>query len=71
MSLKKSLLISSGVLFTIILLQSVLTFFVMQSQDELQSAQENRYLSYMLADELRQSSDDLTRLARTYSADRE
>lgn len=66
MSLKKSLLISSGVLFTIILLQSVLTFFVMQSQDELQSAQENRYLSYMLADELRQSSDDLTRLARTY-----
>ncbi len=27
---------------------------------------ENRYTSYLLADELRQSSDDLTRLARTY-----
>jgi methyl-accepting chemotaxis protein len=26
----------------------------------------NRYTSYLLADELRQSSDDLTRLARTY-----
>ncbi|WP_343561978.1 methyl-accepting chemotaxis protein [Kiloniella sp. b19] len=27
---------------------------------------DNRYYSYLLADELRQSSDDLTRLARTY-----
>nr|MBA3494725.1 methyl-accepting chemotaxis protein [Gammaproteobacteria bacterium] len=27
---------------------------------------ERRYLSYKLADELRQSSDDLTRMARTY-----
>ena len=26
-----------------------------------------RYQSYLLADEWRQSSDDLTRLARTYS----
>ena len=30
------------------------------------SAYETRYQSYLLADELRQSSDDLTRLARTY-----
>lgn len=29
-------------------------------------AHETRYRSYLLADELRQSSDDLTRLARTY-----
>lgn len=29
-------------------------------------AQRARYASYLLADELRQSSDDLTRLARTY-----
>lgn len=29
-------------------------------------SQENRYQSYLLADELRQSSDNLTRLARTY-----
>ncbi|CCO22447.1 methyl-accepting chemotaxis protein [Maridesulfovibrio hydrothermalis] len=29
-------------------------------------AYENKYFSYLLADELRQSSDDLTRLARTY-----
>ena len=30
------------------------------------AAYENRYHSYLLADELRQSSDDLTRLGRTY-----
>lgn len=29
-------------------------------------ANESRYTSYLLADEMRQSSDDLTRLARTY-----
>ena len=30
-------------------------------------ANEARYSSYLLADELRQSSDDLTRLVRTYT----
>jgi methyl-accepting chemotaxis protein len=33
---------------------------------DLSHAQKVRYTSYLLADELRQSSDDLTRLARTY-----
>lgn len=33
---------------------------------EVAAAHEARYASYLLADELRQSSDDLTRLARTY-----
>ena len=32
----------------------------------LQDVQQNRYDSYLLADEMRRSSDDLTRLARTY-----
>ena len=36
------------------------------NQSQILSAQERRYESYRLADELRQSSDDLTRLARTY-----
>jgi len=35
-------------------------------QHALYQSQIQRYLSYLLADELRQSSDDLTRLARTY-----
>ncbi|QZA80696.1 methyl-accepting chemotaxis protein [Deefgea piscis] len=33
---------------------------------DINKAQKSRYESYLLADELRQSSDDLTRLARTY-----
>lgn len=36
------------------------------AQDKVSSAHETKYKSYLLADELRQSSDDLTRLGRTY-----
>lgn len=36
------------------------------TQNLLRESQEVRYKSYLVADELRQSSDDLTRLARTY-----
>ncbi|WP_342117727.1 methyl-accepting chemotaxis protein [Pseudoduganella sp. OTU4001] len=39
---------------------------VLQAQNEASQANAERYRSYLLADELRQSSDDLTRLARTY-----
>ena len=39
---------------------------MLQSQKEVVRSQENRYHSYLAADELRQSSDDLTRLARTF-----
>jgi len=42
-------------------------FFAMQqASSELRQVSDNRYTSYLLADELRQSSDDLTRLGRTY-----
>jgi methyl-accepting chemotaxis protein len=34
--------------------------------NDLSHVSASRYTSYLLADELRQSSDDLTRLARTY-----
>ena len=39
---------------------------VRQTQAQVSLANQVRYHSYTLADELRQSSDDLTRLARTY-----
>ena len=39
---------------------------MLQSQKELSASQHVRYRSYLAADELRQSSDDLTRMARTY-----
>jgi methyl-accepting chemotaxis protein len=37
------------------------------ASEEQAKAYQNRYRSYLLADELRQSSDDLTRLGRTYA----
>ena len=37
-----------------------------QANDGIVQANQSRYNAYLLADELRQSSDDLTRLARTY-----
>ena len=39
--------------------------FYSEQQQKVAAAQQSRYESYLLADELRQSSDDLTRLART------
>lgn len=41
-------------------------FLLFDTQSELAKSQEIRYKSYKVADELRQSSDDLTRFARTY-----
>ena len=37
------------------------------ASDRVSEANEARYASYLLADEMRQSSDDLTRLVRTYA----
>jgi len=41
-------------------------YLIVQNQTELAKSEIRRYESYKLADELRQSSDDLTRMARTY-----
>jgi methyl-accepting chemotaxis protein len=47
----------------------VATFVLFQqAEKDLEAAFEQRYSSYLLADELRQSSDDLTRFARSYVA---
>ena len=66
MSIKKLLL--SGIALTLVLLMFLvgLLYVMTQKQDSLYTKQVERYSSYLLADELRQSSDDLTRLARTY-----
>ena len=42
------------------------SFLLARNQGELEASEERRHQSYKLADELRQTSDDLTRLARTY-----
>lgn len=41
-------------------------YLIYSNQVKVLDSQNTRYDSYLLADELRQSSDDLTRLARTY-----
>ncbi len=46
---------------------AMVSFFMMQdAADDARLAYQNQHLSYRLADELRQSSDDITRNARTY-----
>jgi len=45
-----------------------LAIAMQQTQLEAEAAEDRRFTSYQLADELRQSSDDLTRFARTFVA---
>ncbi|QLC72234.1 methyl-accepting chemotaxis protein [Pseudomonas sp. LPB0260] len=60
-----SLIFSAIILCTGLL--AILVYLMISNQARLTASQANRYQSYLLADELRQSSDDLTRLARTYA----
>jgi methyl-accepting chemotaxis protein len=62
-NLIKALLICNGVIGALVGLSIYQTHHANQA---IQDAQERRLQSSRLADELRQSSDDLTRLARTY-----
>ncbi len=62
-----SIAIAIQVLIAATLIVLVYLFVHMrQASAELDEAADNRYHSYLLASELRQSSDDLTRLGRTY-----
>ncbi len=66
MSLKK-LFISIFVVFSILFTGlGVLAKLLLDNQNQLQNEQEKRYQSFMIADEFRHSSRELTRLARTY-----
>ncbi|MEO2215873.1 methyl-accepting chemotaxis protein [Chromobacterium vaccinii] len=67
LSIKSLLAASAGL--TILLLSLVLlcTFQLQQALGTQARAESQRYQSYLLANELRQSSDDLTRLVRTYA----
>lgn len=51
--------------FSVVSLISV--FLAMNTQTEIGNSHEDRFRTYQLADELRQSSDDLTRMARLYA----
>jgi methyl-accepting chemotaxis protein len=66
-SFQKNLMASIGCLITLVILFAVYISLHIRVDD----AHLQRYQSYLLADELRQSSDDLTRLARTYVVSRD
>ncbi|MDM8559170.1 response regulator [Candidatus Parabeggiatoa sp. HSG14] len=66
MSMKKLLIFSYSIITLTILILGILNILMSQNEYELNTNQEQRYQSYLLADQLRQSSDDLTRMARTY-----
>ncbi len=66
MSIKKLLIISYFFIIFGILILGMLSILLVQNDKALAAKQEQRYQSNLLADQLRQSSDDLTRLARTY-----
>ncbi len=66
MTLKKLFMIIYSVSAFLLIGLAVVTVLMLENQNKLTAKEEIRYESYLRADELRQSSDDLTRLARTY-----
>ena len=67
MDLQKHSLRIYASIVTLMLLSLFLYVEVLDNEAKIAEASDRRYESYLLADELRQSSDDLTRMARTYS----
>ena len=68
MTIRKASLVfylTTVTLIILLIVLIVLRFFELQRSS---NAYQVRYASYLLADELRQSSDDLTRMARSYVA---
>lgn len=51
---------------TFVLLIALSVYLIYRAQQDLEHSFDKRYQSYLLADEIRQSSDDLTRFARLY-----
>jgi len=66
LSVKRLFLINACACAILIALLAASALRLRAASLEVDAAQSSRYQSYLLADELRRSSDDLTRLARTY-----
>jgi PAS domain-containing protein/HAMP domain-containing protein len=71
MSIKKLYFIIYTVTGAVLLSLGVLIGLIVRNQNDLNANQAARYGSYRLANELRVSSEELTRLARTYVATRD
>lgn len=66
MSLRRLVQLLFGALVLLALTTALIIVFAVFKRRTLVETQRTRFVSYQLADELRQSSDDLTRFARTY-----
>ncbi len=66
LNLKQTSIVAGGLAVLVAALLGGATYFSAEADRLTQESAARRYQSYLLADELRQSSDDLTRLARTY-----
>ncbi|MTW10846.1 methyl-accepting chemotaxis protein [Pseudoduganella eburnea] len=66
LSIKRIFLAFLAITVVLAMLTMLSLMRVSSKEAEAKKAADSRYQSYLLADELRQSSDDLTRLARTY-----
>jgi CHASE3 domain sensor protein len=66
MSIKKMFMAMFLSFSILLVLLAFISTLLLKSQARLNDSQHVRYQSYIVADELRQSSMDLTRLARTY-----
>ena len=71
MTLRTKLSLAYGAILAGVVAVAVLGFLLRRANDEHEAFQARRYHSNRLADELRQSSDDLTRFARTYVVTRD
>src|SRR5215470_19696327 len=67
MSIKTGLLVISVAVFILISGSLYVVSQAVKTEADIAQAEVQRYRSYQLADELRQSSDDLTRMARLYA----
>jgi methyl-accepting chemotaxis protein len=66
MSIKRLFQIMFGLFFLFIIALGILAALLFINQHNLEKSEKQRYDSYVLAEVLRQTSDDLTRFARTY-----
>ncbi len=66
MKIRRMLRVGSIIISIMVITVIALLFLLKSTQSEVIKQDEIRYLSYQAADELRQSSDDLTKLARLY-----
>jgi len=67
MSVKTGLLIICAAVFVLVGGSLYVAFQAVDAETDIARVEASRYQSYKLADELRQSSDDLTRMARLYA----